>query len=104
MNNLETELSSSTVLSTTAGSKFTSYTSLFKFGTFYVLDVLVVNTSGYVAGDVVCTLPITIQKSAGRYLAGNNGSAMQCGISGNKLVAENTNNVSGTYGGIIVLM
>lgn len=101
---LESELSSSSNTATTAGPKFTNYTSLYKFGSFYVLDVLVVASNGYVAGDVVCTFPITPKKAVCRYLAGNNGYSLQCGVNGNKLIAENSNNATATYGGLILLM
>jgi len=91
-------------LTVTPGTKFTSYTSLHKFGALYVLDVLVVAPNGYVSGDIICTLPVTPQKPAGRYLAGNNGNAMQCSISGNKLIVDGSNNASATYGGLLIFM
>lgn len=92
------------LLAVTPGPKFTSYTTLHKFGLLYVLDVLIVASSGYVVGDIICTLPVTPKNPAGRYIIGNNGSAMQCSISGNNLVSDSANNNAGTYGGLIIFM
>lgn len=92
------------LLAVTPGPKFTSYTTLHKFGLLYILDVLIVASSGYIVGDIICTFPVTPKKTAGRCLVGNNGNAMQCSISGNNLVSDSANNNAGTYGGLIIFM
>ena len=86
---------------TTAGPKIkNNYSAVFKFGAFYVMDVLVV-TDGLTYDDVVCTLPVTVKQYACRLLTGNNSAALQCNISGNTLKSANIC-PSGTYGGLII--
>lgn len=86
----------------TAGEKFLSYSTLHKFGNLYVLDLLVVANSGYSLNDIVVNLPVTIKNAAGRYIAGNNGEAMQLFASGTQVTAQNEVSTPGTYGGLII--
>lgn len=79
-----------------------SYSTLHKFGNVYVLDVLVVANNGYTLNDVVITLPIAAQNTAGRYIAGNNGNAMQLSLVGNQVIAQNAVSTPGTYGGLVI--
>ena len=80
------------------------YSNLYKFGSLYVLDILVVANNGYAVNDVVASLPVTIKNNiaAGRYLTSSNGAAMQIAAIGNQVTAQNANSTPGTYGGIVV--
>lgn len=96
--------SSSQVPGVTSGEKFVGYSNLYKFGSLYVLDILVVANNGYAVNDVVASLPVTIKNNiaAGRYLTSSNGAAMQIAAIGNQITAQNENSSPGTYGGIVV--
>lgn len=96
--------SSSQVPGVTSGEKFVGYSNLYKFGSLYVLDILVVANNGYAVNDVVASLPVTIKNNiaAGRYLTSSNGAAMQIAAIGNQVTAQNANPTPGTYGGIVV--
>lgn len=96
--------SSSQVTGVTSGEKFVGYSNLYKFGSLYVLDILVVANNGYAVNDVVASLPVTIKNNiaAGRYLTSSNGAAMQIAAIGNQVTAQNANPTPGTYGGIVV--
>lgn len=96
--------SSSQVPGVTSGEKFVGYSNLYKFGSLYVLDILVVANNGYAVNDVVASLPVTIKNNiaAGRYLTSSNGAAMQIAAIGNQITAQNANSTPGTYGGIVV--
>lgn len=99
---IETLNSDLNIEGVTAGEKFLSYSTLHKFGNLYVLDLLVVANSGYSLNDIVVNLPVTIKNAAGRYIAGNNGEAMQLFASGTQVTAQNEVSTPGTYGGLII--